>query len=49
MYENEKGTKLVGIIDLVVVDKQGNVRIYDFKTSLKNDAFWSPSKAFRMT
>lgn len=48
-YENtETGTKLVGIIDLIVVDNSGKVFIYDFKTAGKSEDMWSRVKLFRI-
>jgi ATP-dependent exoDNAse (exonuclease V) beta subunit len=38
----------MGVIDLVVVSKDGKVRIFDFKTSNKNPDAWSHAKDFRI-
>jgi hypothetical protein len=36
--------KLMGIIDLLVIDGNGTPHIYDYKTSDKQTALWSQSK-----
>lgn len=40
--------KLIGIIDLLVIDNDGRAYLYDFKTSSKDLSEWSRSKDFRM-
>lgn len=45
---SETNLKLMGVIDLVVVSKDGKVRIFDFKTSNKNPDAWSHAKDFRI-
>ncbi|NBL01088.1 MAG: hypothetical protein EOM50_24450, partial [Erysipelotrichia bacterium] len=41
-------TKIVGIIDLLVLDEDGNVHIYDYKTSHKKAYDWDNDKLNRM-
>jgi len=48
MYENGEDVKLVGVVDLLVVDKLGRVRLYDFKTSPKTTDLWANEKQHRM-
>lgn len=43
-YASIKSKNLFGIIDLVVVDKQGKVHLYDFKTSAHQYNDWSSFK-----
>jgi len=40
----DEKTKLVGIIDLLVIDSQGKVHIYDFKASYKDPSDWHSAK-----
>lgn len=42
--ENGQQTKLLGIIDLVVIDNFGNVHIFDYKTSDKDIDLWGSVK-----
>jgi len=36
--------KVAGIADLLVIDKDGKVHIYDYKTSIKEEGQWSQAK-----
>lgn len=36
--------KIAGIADLIVVDEQGKLHIYDYKTSLKDETLWNSNK-----
>lgn len=42
IYDND--TKIVGIIDLLVIDKQGRAHVYDYKTSHKKEQDWGNTK-----
>lgn len=43
-YAAIKSKELKGIIDLIVVDKNGEIHLYDFKTSAKRYGDWSQYK-----
>ena len=45
---HDPGTKIAGIIDLLVVDAKGNAYIYDLKTSYKDIDDWSGIKTLKM-
>lgn len=45
---HDPGTKIAGIIDLLVVDKKGKATIYDLKTSYKDLDEWSNIKTLKM-
>lgn len=42
IYDND--TKILGIIDLLVIDNQGRAHIYDYKTSHKKEHDWGNTK-----
>lgn len=47
--ENLNGRSIAGTIDLLIVDKNGNAHIIDYKTSLRERDFWSKSKENAVT
>jgi len=40
----DKESKIVGVIDLLVIDSEGKVHVYDFKTSYKEPSKWNRNK-----
>lgn len=44
LEESKDAEGVMGIIDLLVIDKNGKIGIYDFKTSVKAASFWSKDK-----
>lgn len=40
----DKNSQLVGVVDLLVIDSEGKVHVYDFKTSYKDPSKWNRNK-----